>query len=408
MSMNEVYSGSPDAMHERTLLESLLHYLSIILRYRWLILIITVVSLIGSAVFCYFSIHLPTEKSPMPNYYTAEAVILVQGSAQDALSASILSSLGIRPGSTTASTTYDEGTLLLMIMRSRLFLDKVIEEREIATRFKVKEPMKTSSRSLLLAKTKTTYDKNSGMISIAFTDTDPVFARDVTNTMVNVLNDWYVQNKGSSKQKELLEEKVKDVKAEIMTLETRLKTLQNKYGVLTVQELGTSQSSVLAELRSRLILKEIDIKNYATFSSIEDPRLQQLKEERQNLIDLINKFQSNMTVVQGKTTQEMNLPDAQMEFNNLTVELDTQRQIYETLSHQYEVIKLTSGTEQTLNILELAEVPDVKAGPKRSMIVIEATMAGLIAGIAISFLLYNLSLVRIRARKNATLVKESV
>ena len=30
-----------------------------------------------------------------------------------------------------------------------------------------------------------------------------------------------------------------------------------------------------------------------------------------------------------------------MEFNNLTVELDVQRKIYNTLSHQYEVLKLT-------------------------------------------------------------------
>ena len=160
-----------------------------------------------------------------------------------------------------------------MVLRSRTFLDKIAEEFEITSRYRMTEQLKSGARAVLQKKTTITYDRGTASISISFEDRDAIFARDVANRMVSLLNDWYVQTLGSSnmKQKQPLEEKVRDVKTEIDSLEGRLKTLQNKYGVLTAQDLGTSQASALAELRSQLILKEIDIKNYSTFSTVEDP-----------------------------------------------------------------------------------------------------------------------------------------
>ena len=221
--------------------------------------------------------------------------------------------------------------------------------------------------------------------------------------MVALLNEWFAQNIGSSnlKQKQLLEEKVKEVKADIDKLEGRLKDLQKKYGVLGAQDLGTSQASALAALRSQLILKEIDIKNYSTVSAIEDPKLQQLRDERQNILDLISQTQQGITDVQGGSSGQKSLPDLQIEFNNLTVELDVQRKIYNTLSHQYEVLKLTSEPDSAFQVMELAEVPDSKSGPSRTKIVAIATIAAFVVSAALAFLLNALAKLR-RGRMNTS------
>ena len=136
-------------------------------------------------------------------------------------------------------------------------------------------------------------------------------------------------------------------------------------------------------------------------SAIEDPKLQQLRDERQNILDLISQTQQGMTDVQGSTSGQKSLPDLQIEFNNLTVELDVQRKIYNTLSHQYEVLKLTSEPESAFQIMELAEVPDSKSGPSRTKIVAMVTLGAFIASVVLAFLLHSLAKIGERSESRA-------
>jgi uncharacterized protein involved in exopolysaccharide biosynthesis len=335
--------------------------------------------------------------SPLPNIYTADAVILVQQGTTSDLSSSIFAALGIELPSAEAAPGFDMGALVLQVLQSRTFVDKVIEEFDIVNRYRITNHAKSSARKLILDKSDFQYNRTTRSISISFEDIDPVFARDVTNRMVNLLNDWFAQNMGNSREteKKLLEEKVNEVKGEVTKLENQLKDLQKRYGVLTAQDLGSSQASALAELRSQLILKEIEIKNYSTISAIEDPKIQQLKDERQNILDLIaeqiQRGGAEVTDSSAATSSQKSLPDIQLDFNHLSMELDVQRRIYNTISHQYEVMKIASEPEATFQILELAEVPDVKSGPKRSIIVILGVGGAIIISAMLAVLLNSLS-----------------
>jgi tyrosine-protein kinase Etk/Wzc len=390
MSETQTRRGNP--LVERTFLESVLYYFSVLFRHRRLVLITTVTAAVAAIAYCILSIILPPEKSPLPNVYTASATVLVQKGMGDNLSASILSALGIASQPTDSPVGFETGSLVLLLLESRTFLDKVVEEFDITSRYHITDHPKSSARALLLGKSSFNYSRTTAAVTITFQDIDPRFARDVTNRMVALLNEWFAQNFGTSnlRQKQLLEEKVREVKADIDKLEGTLKELQRRYGVLGAQDLGTSQASALAALRSQLILKEIDIKNYSTVSAIEDPKLQQLREERRNILDLINQTQQGLTIAKGDNTGQKSLPDLQIEFNNLTVELDVQRNIYNTLSHQYEVLKLTSETESAFQIMELAEIPDLKSGPQRSRIVVIVTLIAFATGVAAAFLIDSL------------------
>ncbi len=391
MSGKEYETHNPNG--ERTLLEILLHYLFVLQRYRKLLLITTAVVAACAAVFCIVTARLPANKSPFPDKYTASAVVLVLRGMGDNLSATILSALGIESLTAEPTIGFDTGELVLLVLRSRTILDKVVEEFDFAGRYGVTDQSKSRLRALVLAKSHFDYSRTTSAITISFTDIDPIFAKDVTNGMVALINEWFAQNMSSTnlKQKQLLDEKVKEVRADIDKLENQLKNLQTKYGALTAQDLGTSQASTLAALRSQLILKEIDIKNYSAVSAIEDPKLQQLKNERKNILDLISQTQRGVPDVQGSTDGQKNLPDLQIEFNNLTVELDIQRKIYDTLSHQREVLKLTSESESAFQIVDLAEVPDRKSEPRRARIVALATLAAFAIGAAASFFLNGLA-----------------
>ncbi len=393
------------AASERTLIMTALHYLSIVWKYRLLIAAITGATVAATVAFCVISIVLPPERSPLPNIYTAQATVLIKQGTQGGFSSSILAALGVDTRAPDVAPGFDNGALVLQVLKSRTFLDKVIEEFDIIKKYEITEEIKSSSRGLILSKSEFTYNRITSCIAITFTDINPVFARDVANRMVTLLNDWFAQNMGNSKlqEKKLLEEKVSEVRGEVTTLEDRLKNLQEKYGVLTAQDLGTSSASALAELRSQLIMKEIEIKNYATISAIEDPKLQQLKEERQNILDLINEQMKAGGAEAAGTGKDLtglkSLPDLQLEFNHLVMELDVQRKIYNTLSHQYEVLKLSAEPDSTFQILELAEVPDVKSGPMRSQIVMTAMMVAFFASIGIALLLNSLGQLKLKRGK---------
>ncbi len=385
-----------DASGDRTLLEMLIYYLSILLKYRWLIVGVTSVAAIGIIAYCMASRLLPPNKSPLPDLYTASAIILVQQSPENDLSSAIRAAFGIINNPADNQTGFDNSAFLLMVLQSRSFVDKIVEEFGIIQKYGITHQVKTRSRKILLSNLRFNNNRTTGSITISYTDIDPVFAKNITNRIVSLLSEWYSQNIGNSRQrqKQLLEEKITEVKDDIDKLENRLANLQKRYGVLTVQDLGVSQASSLAALRAQLILKDIDIKNYSNISTEADPKLQQLQEERKNIVDQIARVQLGMPETTDNSASLKSLPDVQTEFNNLSVELDVQRKINNTLSHQYEILKLTSDSEPPFQVMELAEIPDAKSGPQRVRIIGEVVAIAFVISLVLAFLVNGISQLR--------------
>jgi len=358
---------------ESNLLDIVLRYYTILMRHKWFIVGVTGFVTLATVVFAIVSIRLPPAKSPLPNTYTSEAILFVQPNEQTNISDSILSALGMNQQGS-QSTGFNNGDLILEILRSRTILDRLIKEFKIFERYGIPEEKRTTSRAVILMNLNFIYSRNTGSLRLSFTSTDPVFARDVVNRTVELLDEWFALNRGLAKQKTklILEQKLLEVKTDIDSLQERLKSLQRRYGVLNADELGASQAASLANLRSQLILKEIEIKNYSIYSEISDPRLEQLNKELQNLRDLISKNQLTIPDVTPDSGRQRSLADVAQEFSQLTNELDIQQRIYNTLSPQYEAAKLSPESESIFQVFELAEVPDVKTGPKRSKLVFMA------------------------------------
>lgn len=381
---------------ERSLLDGLLYYLAVSIKYRRFIATVTAAVAACAAAFCALSLLLPPERSPLPNVYAAQANILIQPNGQADLAQSILGGLGYEQGAG-FSSGFDNGDLVLEVLNSRKIIDRVIEEFDMVARYRLTGNVKGKSRKIFLGKSAFDYSRNTGSLKISYEDIDPVFSQRVVNRLVALLDEWFNLNRGlaKEKQKTLLEEKLTEVKGDIASIQDRLKALQRKYGVLNVQDLGSSQSASLASLRTQLILKEIEIKNYSSFSKVNDPQLAQLTDERQTLLDLIDQTQSGMAEASHAASGKISLPDVAQEFSQLTLELEVQQRIFNTLSPQYEAAKLTPEASPVFQVLELAEVPDTKARPKRVSIVATAALLGLALSVAAS-LAHN-AILRIRS-----------
>ena len=396
--MENFQRESPD----RSLLEGVLHLLSILYNYRRLIILITGITTVGVLALCVLSLRLPPERNPLPNKYRAQSVLLIQQASGSDMASTIMSALGIEQRTIDATSGFDNGALVLLILQSRSIIDQLIAEMDLARHYRMREYQKGAIRSRILKSMSLDYVHPTGAITVSFEDTDPAFARDFVNRLVVLTDTWFSQNRGTAKKKQmkLLEEKVSEVKNDIAGLDNSLKDLQKRYGALTAQDLGTSQATSMADLRSQLILKEIEIKNYSSFSLIDDARLQQLNQERQNILDLIKQIQEGIPGTPQGPSNKMSLPDVAQEFTALTLELDVQRKIYNTLSPQYEAAKLSTESEPLFQVLEMAETPDTKSGPQRSRIIIVAILLAFALSVGLSFFLNIVrQIIRTRGKK---------
>jgi uncharacterized protein involved in exopolysaccharide biosynthesis len=367
----------------------LLSLFGILYRYRLLIIVLTLVAAVAAFLFSVVSLMLPPEKSYLPNRYRGQALILIQAKESSSISSMLSSSsLGSLAGLAGIESGSSYGELAVKLLRSKSILDPIIGKYNLIERYDIEKYIKANSRKELLENSRFEYDSNTNTVAISFEDYDPEFARDVTNSMVDLLDQRFAGIGGNRNitRKNLLEAKLVDVTAEMAALEARIRDFQEKHGVLTVEELATAQISALAELRSKLILKEMEIKTYSDFSRINDPVLKRMKSERDNLLRLIREVEGGYSSYEKLMPTQKELPELALQFARMKRDLFVQQKIYEILTQQYELAKLSLEAEEPVfQVLELAEVPDKKSGPSRSIICIITTLGAFFFSVILAF-----------------------
>jgi len=288
-----------------------------------MIITVTVLAMTGAIVLSIASLVLPPEKSPLPNEYTPQALMLINnsdtsGSALSSIiSSSGLSSLAGLAGVSSNVSSYS--SLAVYLAGTNTFLDAVVDKFDLVARYKIKKSPRAESRKALKKKLTAAYDKDSGVFSISFTDIDPVFAQSVVNFAADYMQDLFMQL-GVDKnilQKKNLEDNIDTSYNEIISLEKQIRKKESavSYGY-----------------------------NPAAAASI--------------------------------------VLDTSM----LRLELEAQKQVYTQLKTQLEVLKVTMASDKPVfQILEHAEVLDQKTKPSRGKLCIIITFAAFFLSVFMAF-----------------------
>ena len=375
------------ADRERTLLEGILYYSSFLLRYKYLIISITLASAIGVVMFSLISLRLPPEQSPLPNYYRAYSVLIV-GQEGGSSMTTMLSALGIEaPG----DDEMNYGELGIRVLRSRPFVDEIVKKHNIIQEYEIEDNVRTSSREIILNNSIFNYDSRTGTLTISYESIDPVFARDIVQSMVDGLQEWFRKWEGTSSQQQLraMEQKIEEVSQEISRLEQEIQSFQTKYGVFSVDQLAEAQSAMITDLQSQLLQTEMAIKNYSGFATIEDQELIQLKAQRESLQELIQQIESGQgsSGVRDMPAKD-EIPRLAIDYSHLTMSHEIQMRIFQNLKEQYEVQKLTSSSGSVFSVLDPVEVPEEKSRPKRSELCMIVTVIGFFGSIGLAIILH--------------------
>lgn len=371
---------------------SLLDLAGTLVKHKKLILVTTALVAVAALLYALGSLVLPSNVSYLPTVYKPQATMLVNSKDSSGLS-SMLSSSGLSSmaglaGISAGGTNY--GTLSVYIAKSNTILDALIDRFALTARYRVKKSPKTETRKALLKKYSAAYDEKTGVLTISFEDRDPQMARDLVNYAVSLVDQRFTVIGGNRNitKKQQLEQKLSDVQAQMTEIEKQIQDFQKKHGVLTVESAATEQVSTMAQVRSELIMKDMEIKTYGDMSKVQDPALMRLKAERDNLSKLLDQLEKGSNRNERILPSQRELPALAIEFSHLKRDLAVQEKVYELLTQQYELTKLSiQGEDPIIQVLEPAEIPDMKSGPSRGMIVIVATFAAFFLSILAAFVI---------------------
>jgi uncharacterized protein involved in exopolysaccharide biosynthesis len=166
---------------------SLLDLFSVLWQRRRMIISVTIIAMIGIIIFSVISLVLPSEKSPLPNKYTPKALMLIDdksssggGGLASMLNASGMGSLASLAGVNIPGNT-SNSQLAVFLIGTNTLLDSIVDEFNLIDRYKIKKSPRGNSRKKLKKILKADSDEKSGVLTISFTDKDPVLAKNVVN-----------------------------------------------------------------------------------------------------------------------------------------------------------------------------------------------------------------------------------
>ena len=375
----------PDAPYD------LRHLAGVLWQYRWLIVAVTATGTTLVLTYLILSLVLPEERNPLPDVYRAEALLLVPRSANapaidsewsGALTSSALS--GLLPGQV------NNMRLAVILLNGKTIVDEVAERFKLAERYSITRDVRGAVRQRFLAKA--TFDPNLSerLLRIAYRSSDKEFARAVVDLLVELLEKRFADLgiDRSERRRELIESRRSKVEGQIEQYAKDIKDFQQRHGVLNVDDLAREYVRRMADLNTRLLLQEVEIQTYVGVAPDNDPALQVLQAERDNLRQLIEEMESGYQAYGGQLPAQDELPELAQEFARLRREQAVQVELFRLLSREYELAKLEAdGQEPVFQVLEAAEVPDLRDGPQRRRILMFGFFASLAVGIVAALVL---------------------
>ncbi len=377
---------APDAPYD-------LRYLAGVLwRYRWLIFAVTAAGTTLVLIYLILSLILPEDRNPLPNVYRAEALLLVPRVVStpnfDAELSGLLNSpslSGLLPGQ------LNNMRLAITLLNSKSTIDAVADKFNLAERYRIIKDVRGRVRLRFLTKATFDYDLSARTLSISYRSSDPEFAADIVNYMVEELGKRFdkIGEKRSATKLDLVAERHREVEQQIVRYAELIKDFQARHGVLDVNELAREYVRRIADLNTRLLLKEVEIQTYDEVAPNNDSALLVLKEDRDNLRELVDEMESGYEEYDGgQLPAQSELPELAQEFARLRLEQAVQIEIFKLLSREHELAKLqVKGQEPVFQVLEWAEVPDLRDGPARRRTLMVAFFAFLAVGIVAALLL---------------------
>lgn len=364
---------SQDVIEEQGI--KLLELLQVLAKRKMLIINTCIIALIASVAY----------SLTLPNIYSATAKILPpQKESGGGISALIGQAGGL--ASLAAGGLGGGGDLYVGIMKSRSVNDAVVQRLELVKHYKAEGPEVARESLEGAVKVQTAKD---GIISIIAEDKNPEMASVLANTFVDELGKTTVRLNLSKAGTErlFLEKRLDLVKIDLKSAEEELKSYAQQNKIVQVESQAKASIEGIARMKAELAGKEVQLSVLRSTRTDESAEVKALAMGIQRLKREISRLSGSSSGGEGIPSVG-DVPGVGLEYTRKMRELKTQEAIFEQLSKQYEMAKLSEAKDSSsFQVLDSAVVPVRKAKPKRLMIVIYWMVSALLVSVLSAFLL---------------------
>ena len=229
-----------------------------------------------------------------------------------------------------------------------------------------------------------------GLIHISVEDHDPHRAAELANGYVDQFRDLsqHLAITEAGQRRLFFEQQLQQANQNLANAEEALKVTEQKTGVIQLDSQARALIESAAALRAQIAAKEVQIRGMQTYATGENAQLVEAQQELDSLRAQLAKLggsgddSGEIIVPKGQMTQ------AGMEYVRKLRDVKYYETIFDILARQFELAKLDEAKEGALiQVVDSAIPPDKKSFPKRSMICIGGTLAGLFIGVFAAFIL---------------------
>jgi uncharacterized protein involved in exopolysaccharide biosynthesis len=376
---------------------SLLDILSVLVRRRWLIVGSSGLAAVLAVAVSVITLVLPPDSpwNPLPNFYRPMVKAMLQD-AKDSLS-SRLGSTGVISGILGGVPVANPNVILAQeILAGNTLRDQIVEEFHFLEKYGLQDTEfpKTEARKAfseaLGASFGETATGSSNILSLSYKNIDREFATRVVARVVEILGQRFkdLTMERVYQKKAFIEGRMAAVEQSLKDAQSDLETFQLDHGVIDIASQTTEQARLLSSLRSDVIRGELEIQTLRTYLSESDPKIVRLRQEIRKKNELIDQLKTGPEERAAEFIPQNLIPSLTNRFAELKAEIGVLEKIYGTLRQEYEAVKIEEADNtQTFQIIEPAEVPEVKAGPFRSKICMYVTAITFALSLLAAFIL---------------------
>ena len=277
--------------------------------------------------------------------------------------------------------------LVLGVIRSRVVEERIIDKLGLMGVYSDK--YYEDARKDLERNTSVTTDLKTGMISISVIDRKPERATAIAKEYVTQLNSALAEVNTSAAHRErvFLEERLREIsqKSEEDAKEFALFASQN--GAIDIPNQAKAMVTAEAELQSRLIMAESELKALQQTFTDSNSRVRAANARVAELRHQVDKFggkdvdpAKDGSLAQGELYPSVRqLPLLGVKYLDLYRRAKVDDAVFELLTKEHEIAKFQEAREiPTAQVLDAASVPERKSSPHRLFIMFVGMMFGLV------------------------------
>lgn len=319
----------------------------------------------------------------LPETYTGVVRVMPPQQQPQAGSAALLSQLGGLAGAAGGALGLKSpADLYLGLLRSEAVAGGLVE------RFGLKEAygarFEVDARRELAGRTRLEAEK-SGLLVIEVEADTPARAAALANGYVEELQRLLgsLAVSEASQRRLFFERQLGQSKAALGEAEAALRRAIEAGGLVSVEAQGRGAVETVARLRAQLSAKEIQLGAMRAYATSAHPDVRRGEQELQSMRAELLRLESGAGEAAPKGGASGGSGVANL---GLVREVKYQEVLFELMARQYELARVDESKEAPLlQVVDPARPPEKRTRPKRTLLVLSALVAGLLAAVVVTF-----------------------